>query len=134
MKIPIEQTHFIPAESSKNASMPPQLHFLYLLDTVVAYYLHFLINYNSFPSQFRIFSLPVKYTDWKPSCRHYVQPHTSLCCLSLCSCYIHIIKFNRDINLIIRLLFQSGQKNNRLHMFCKWEVIYRNNLLYLIML
>ena len=28
----------------------------------------------------------------------------------------HIIKFNRDINVIIRLLFQLGQKNNRLNM------------------
>ena len=37
-----------------------------------------------------------------------------ICCLSLCRCYIHIIKFNRDINVIIRLLFQLGQKNNRL--------------------
>ena len=35
-----------------------------------------------------------------------------ICCLSLCRCYIHIIKFNRDINIIIRLLFQLGQKNN----------------------
>ena len=37
-----------------------------------------------------------------------------ICCLSLCRCYIHIIKFNCDINIIIRLLFQLGQKNNRL--------------------
>ena len=28
----------------------------------------------------------------------------------------HIIKFNRDINVIILLLFQLGQKNNHLHM------------------
>jgi hypothetical protein len=35
-----------------------------------------------------------------------------ICCLSLCRCYIHIIKFNCDINIIIRLLFQLGQKNN----------------------
>ena len=39
-----------------------------------------------------------------------------ICCLSLYRCYIHIIKFNRDINVIIRLLFQLGQKNNRLDM------------------
>ena len=39
-----------------------------------------------------------------------------ICCLSLCRCYIHIIKFNRDINVIIRLLFQLGQKNYCLHM------------------
>ena len=39
-----------------------------------------------------------------------------ICCLSLCRCYIHIIKFNRDINVIIRLLFQLGQKNNCLNM------------------
>lgn len=39
-----------------------------------------------------------------------------ICCLSLCRCYIHIIKFNCDINIIIRLLFQLGQKNNCLHM------------------
>ena len=38
-----------------------------------------------------------------------------ICSLSLCRCYIHIIKFNRDINVIIRLLFQLGQKNNRLN-------------------
>ena len=37
-------------------------------------------------------------------------------CLSLCRCYIHIIKFNRYIYIIIRLLFQLGQKNYRLHM------------------
>nr|DAY76429.1 MAG TPA: hypothetical protein [Caudoviricetes sp.] len=51
--------------------MPPQLHFLYLLGTVAACYLLYLI----------------------------------ICCLSLCRCYIHIIKFNRDINIIIRRLF-----------------------------
>ena len=125
--------------------MPPQLHSLYLLDTAIACYLHFQVNQdleqvpslsrqssncpasspfsslqraNSFQPQFRIFSLPVRYTDWKPSCRHYVQPHISLSHhmqpQSLQMLY-HIIKFNRDINLIIRLLFQLGQKNNRLH-------------------
>ena len=123
--------------------MPPQLHSLYLLDTAVACYLHFQVNYNSFQPQFRIFSLPVKYTDWKPSCRHYVQPHTSLShhmlpqsalhkfnygnqrfpVLLICRCYIHIIKFNRDINVIIRLLFQLGQKNYRLHMHTKLKHI-----------
>ena len=36
-------------------------------------------------------------------------------CLSLCRCYIHIIKFNRDINVIIRLLFQLGQKSHSLN-------------------
>ena len=39
-----------------------------------------------------------------------------ICCLSLCRCYIHIVKFNRDINIMIWLLFQFGQKNNRLNM------------------
>ena len=39
-----------------------------------------------------------------------------ICCISLCRCYIHIIKFNCDINVIIWLLFQLGQKNNCLHM------------------
>lgn len=142
--------------------MPPQLPSPYSSDTVAAYCLHFQVNQdleqvpslsrqssncpanspfsslqraNSFQPQFHIFSLPVKYTDWKPSCRHYVQTHTSLShhmlpqsalhkfnygnqrfpVLFICRCYIHIIKFNRDINVIIRLLFQLGQKNDLLH-------------------
>mgnify|MGYP001667183413 CR=1 FL=1 len=52
-----------------------------------------------------------------------------ICSLSLCRCYIHIIKFNRDINVIIRLLFQLGQKNNRLHMKSSREQIERLCLL-----
>ena len=46
-----------------------------------------------------------------------------ICSLSLCRCYIHIIKFNRDINVIIRLLFQLGQKNYRLDMRRKFLLI-----------
>ena len=50
-----------------------------------------------------------------------------ICCLSLCRCYIHIIKFNRDINVIIRLLFQLGQKSNCLNMarYVRIDVSYR---------
>ena len=50
-----------------------------------------------------------------------------ICSLSLCRCYIHIIKFNRDINVIIRLLFQLGQKNNCLNMarYVRIDVSYR---------
>ena len=52
-----------------------------------------------------------------------------ICSLSLCRCYIHIIKFNRDINVIIRLLFQLGQKNNRLHMHAHRKHINRSDFL-----
>ena len=76
--------------------MPPQLHFLYLLCTVAACYLLYLI----------------------------------ICCLSLCRCYIHIIKFNRDINIIIRRLFQLGQKDNRLNMNTMSKLVYRLDFLY----
>ena len=55
-----------------------------------------------------------------------------ICSLSLCRCYIHIIKFNRDINVIIRLLFQLGQKNNSLHMHRMSELVYRLNTSYLV--
>ena len=53
-----------------------------------------------------------------------------ICCLSLCRCYIHIIKLNCDINVIIRLLFQLGQKNYRLHMHITWEHIPTNSWKY----
>ena len=46
-------------------------------------------------------------------------------CISLCRCYIHIIKFNCDINVIIWLLFQLGQKNNCLHMDCISKLVNR---------
>ena len=54
-----------------------------------------------------------------------------ICCLSLCRCYIHIIKFNRDINVIIRLLFQLGQKNNCLNMarYVQIDVSFRELIL-----
>ena len=48
-------------------------------------------------------------------CRHMLL-YLIISCLSLCRCYIHIIKFNRYIYIIVRLLFQLGQKNYRLHM------------------
>ena len=53
-----------------------------------------------------------------------------ICSLSLCRCYIHIIKFNCDINIIIRLLFQLGQKNNRLNMNTMPKLVYRLDFLY----
>ena len=53
-----------------------------------------------------------------------------ICCLSLYRCYIHIIKFNRDINIIIRRLFQLGQKDNRLNMNTMSKLVYRLDFLY----
>ena len=108
--------------------MPPQLRSLYLLDTVAACYLHFQINYNSFQPQFRIFSLPVRYTIQIGNLHagimfRHILLYLIICCLSLCRCYIHIIKFNRDINIIIRLLFQLGRKNYRLNVSAKLKHI-----------
>ena len=52
-----------------------------------------------------------------------------ICCLSLCRCYIHIIKFNCDINIIIRLLFQLGQKSNCLNMRRKLFLILNSEII-----
>lgn len=52
-----------------------------------------------------------------------------ICSLSLCRCYIHIIKFNRDINVIIRLLFQLGQKSNCLNMRRKLFLILNSEII-----
>ena len=47
-------------------------------------------------------------------------------CLHNCTLFI---KFNRDINVIILLLFQLGQKNNRLHMHAHREHVNRSDFL-----